>query len=125
MFTRPPSRFARLRLERLEDRAVPAVVNWTRPGDGEYDNPNNWTVVGTNPADHRVPGSADDAVIPAQYSVTSSHNATVRSLSATNFQVLDGTFTITQPFVTTAGTTRVHGGATLRATVRLDGGALD
>src|SRR5262245_51642043 len=91
---RQPRPTARLRLERLEDRTAPAVVNWTLGANGDFADPNNWTVAGASPPQHSVPGPADDAVIPASFAVTSSANQTVNSLLATNFSILAGTFTV-------------------------------
>jgi hypothetical protein len=122
MSARPPSRFARPRLERLEDRAVPAVVNWTLGANGDFADPNDWTVAGTTT--HRVPTAGDDVVIPGQFSVTSSVNESVNSLSANNLQVIAGRFTVTQTFTQTAGTLTVAAGATLQANVQVTGGTL-
>src|SRR5262245_55943942 len=83
----------RLGLMNLEDRTLPAVINWTLGAGGDFSNVSAWTVANTNPAQHRVPGPSDDAVIPAQYTVTSSLNQTVNSLSATNLRIFSGTFT--------------------------------
>src|SRR5260370_2039084 len=49
---RPPIR--RLTLEQLEDRTVPAVVNWVNAGGGDWDTPSNWLDTTTNT--NHVPG---------------------------------------------------------------------
>ena len=112
----------RRRLDTLEVRTVPAVVNWTLAADGDFANAAAWTDASNG--SHHVPGPADDAVIPSQFGVTSSANQSVNRLTATNFRVAAGTFAVAQPFTPTTGTTTVAAGATLAATVQLAGGDL-
>jgi hypothetical protein len=77
-----------LLLERLERREVPAVVTWIGPTTGgNFADAADWST-------KAVPGALDDAVIPAGDTVASSANETVNSLTATNFQITGGTFTI-------------------------------
>jgi hypothetical protein len=54
-------------LERLEDRLLPALVQWINPNGGDWDNPANWydQSTGTN----HVPGPGDDANIGVVYAV--------------------------------------------------------
>src|SRR5262245_59924528 len=73
---RPPR--ARLTVERLDDRIVPATVYWDGGGlDPDWNNPRNWS-------GDRLPGRADDVVIdvPGQDAtiVHASGRASVHSL---------------------------------------------
>jgi hypothetical protein len=54
----------------LETRLAPATVDWGVNADGDYDNPANWNVRGTNPVEHRVPGPGDTAVLNVAADVT-------------------------------------------------------
>jgi hypothetical protein len=97
---RTPSRPSRLRLERLEDRAVPATFSWTgginHMGTNWFD-PGNW--LGPNGL-QAVPGPADDANIGAPNvgdpsTVFVSASASVRSLvTSRTVQVNAGTFSL-------------------------------
>src|SRR6516165_468954 len=60
-----PRRAFRPRLEWLEERAVPTVVTWINPGDGDWS-------VGANWSTSHVPGSGDDVVINTPVTVTHS-----------------------------------------------------
>jgi len=96
-----------LRLELLEGRAVPAVVNWTLGANGDFANPLAWTDASNG--SHHVPGAADDAAIPAPFAVTSAADQVVHGLTAGGFEVLGGTFTINSAFAN-AGTVSVDAG---------------
>src|SRR5262249_61190669 len=78
---------ARLRLERLEGRAVPAAVNWTLGADGNFANASAWTVAGTSPPQPSGPGPAAAAGIPRNFSVTPWANQTRNNPPATNLQI--------------------------------------
>jgi hypothetical protein len=59
----------RLALEELENRWLPATINWTNPASGFFNVPANWST-------NTVPTSTDDAVIGVSgITVTSSANA--------------------------------------------------
>jgi hypothetical protein len=117
-----PRRTATLRLHALEGREVPAVVNWTLGASGDFANAAAWTDAGNG--SHHVPGPTDDAVIPSAFSVSSSANQAVNSLSARDFSVLGGTFASTQPIARSSGTLTVAAGAALQAAVQANGGTL-
>jgi hypothetical protein len=83
-----------LRLELLEDRLAPAVVNWSGGATGtgtDWNDNANW--VG-----NARPGATDDAVIGSAFSgvtITSASNVSVNSVrSSAAIQVTGGTFTI-------------------------------
>jgi autotransporter-associated beta strand protein len=66
-FTRPvrdrsPSRRARLSFERLEDRTVPSTFSWRVDADGNWSNPNNWTLL-AGPVGSGFPNAVGDAVL--------------------------------------------------------------
>ncbi len=82
-------------LEALESLCLPSSVSWTLQGDGNFNDPNNWTVDGTSPPQHRVPGPGDHANIPGNWTVTSSQDNTVDSVGAGAFRITGGTFTVT------------------------------
>lgn len=89
-----PRRSYRPLLEPLEQRCVPAVVTWTHTDNGDFADGSKWTVNGSSPAVHRVPSPSDDAVIPAEFVVTSSVNQTVNSIRGSGLRILGGTFTV-------------------------------
>jgi len=86
-----PWRIHRLSLEQLEDRAAPAVVNWTgAAGDFNRETPGNWDS-GT------VPGSADDVVTNASgITVPHASNASesIDSLTSANLNWQNGELTL-------------------------------
>lgn len=86
-------------LEALEDRVVPATVNWINPQGGDWSVAENWDT-GT------LPGSDDDVVInvPGNVTVTHSRGATsVRSLtSAETLALSNGSLAIAEASVLNA-----------------------
>jgi hypothetical protein len=119
-----PRTTVRLHLEALEGRDVPAAVNWTLGANGDFADPAAWTDASNHT--HHVPRLTDDAVIPGQYSVTSSANETVNSLSATNFQIAAGTFTINSAArASTLPGLKVAPGATFSLPSASNGGEVD
>jgi RHS repeat-associated protein len=78
------------RLETLEDRSVPATIQWAADVSGNFNDPARWT-------GGVVPGAGDDAVITfPSVVVTSPANVTVQSLTTTaDLSVTGGTFTVT------------------------------
>jgi len=84
---------AKLFLEPLEDRVVPAMVMWnSKTQGGDWDVGSNW--VGGN-----VPGASDDAVIPAGLSTPVFHaqavNDPVNSItSGSTLELRGGTLTV-------------------------------
>jgi len=56
-------RVFRPRLECLEERAVPAIVTWIHPGDGDWNDGANWS-------SGSKPGLNDDVVINTPYTIT-------------------------------------------------------
>src|SRR5439155_19626060 len=95
------------RLEVLEGRAVPAVVNWTLGANGDFANPLAWT--DASDGSHHIPGPADDAAIPGAFTVKSSADETVHTITAPELQLLAGTFTVNAALAN-AGTIRIDGG---------------
>jgi hypothetical protein len=84
----------RLRLEWLEDRTAPAVVNWSGGTGGlgtNWNDPTNW--VGNS-----LPGSLDDAVIGTSFSgitITATSDVSVHSVrSSAAIQVNGGIFSL-------------------------------
>jgi hypothetical protein len=72
--------FARLMVEPLEGRVLPAPIQWINAAGGDWDTPGNWSS-GT------VPGSADDVTINLS-GITITHNQgvtdTINSLTSSN-----------------------------------------
>src|SRR5438046_2953965 len=71
-------------IEMLEDRCVPAVIDWTAGIGDNFNVAADWTVRGSSPTAHRVPGPGDDVAINLPDDVitfTESHE--VNSLTAT------------------------------------------
>src|SRR5262249_18378344 len=70
----------RPRIEVLEERSTPAVVNWTNPAGGTWETPGNWS-------SGSLPGPADDVVIGTLNSgaviTHASDVTTIHSLSST------------------------------------------
>jgi hypothetical protein len=114
----------RLRLETLEGRLAPAVVNWTLGADGDFANPLAWT--DQSNGTHHVPGAADDAAIVADVTVTSSINQSLNSLNNSGaIRINSGTFALANGFTQTDGSTEIATGAVLQSPyVELDGGSL-
>src|SRR5258708_1233698 len=90
-YRRPANRTAKLqrhiyrpRLELLEDRLAPAVINWIG-GSGDFNDASNWN-------GGAVPGPNDDAVInvPGITVTYSSGSDTVKSLTCNDAFVLSG-----------------------------------
>jgi hypothetical protein len=79
-----------LRLEALEDRAVPATVTWVNPAGGDWDTAANWS----DGTVSRLPGPSDDAVIPTPgitvTHINSSANDSVHSLTSAAALALSG-----------------------------------
>jgi hypothetical protein len=121
---RKPARGGRLRLEALEDRTLPSVVNWVG-GSGDWSNANNWLDATTQT--HHTPTATDDAVINVDSVVVthSSGSDKVRSLTSENSFVmsggsldlanastLDSDFTFTNGTISGTGTLTVNGAFT-------------
>jgi hypothetical protein len=123
----PTRNTTRLRLELLDRRDVPNAVTWTLGADGDFANAAAWT--DATDGSHHVPGAGDDASIPTQFSVTSAADESVKSLAATGFQLLGGTFTISSPstlsnFTESGGTLGGIGTVTLTGTPTWSGGSM-
>src|SRR5690242_20109661 len=90
---RSSCRWARLRLEQLEDRTLPST--FYAQASGDFDNPATWLDQNNNPG---VPGASDIAIINTSgITVTSGVNNTVGSLTlaaGATLQVNSGTFSI-------------------------------
>src|SRR5262249_31004039 len=81
------------RLEALESRLAPAVIQWTSLHNGSFENADAWTVQGSGA--HAVPGPDDTVVIPDGLIVNSNANHKVMKLtSAGDLRVKDGTFAV-------------------------------
>jgi RHS repeat-associated protein len=100
---------AGLRLEILEARVTPAMINWTGPAVGNWDVPGNWS-------GNAVPGAGDDAVISTAATVTiqSGDNLTVNSLTTASAATLS----------VTGGTLTIDGNSTLAGALTMTGGTL-
>src|SRR5262249_25909826 len=121
---RKPVHASRLRLEALEDRTLPSVVNWVG-GSGGWSNANNWLDATTQT--HHTPTATDDAVINLDDVVVthSTGSDKVRSLTSANAFVmsggsldlanastLNGDFTFTGGTISGVGTLTVNGAFT-------------
>ena len=99
---RRPSRF-QLYLEQLEQRTVPATINWMNSAGGNWDLGTNWN--GGN-----VPGSGDDAVInttaPATITIQTGDIESVHSLTLAG----NDTLAITGGFLAIASSSTFSGG---------------
>src|SRR5262249_19679637 len=88
------STVVRLRLERLEDRAMPSVVTWINPASGDWAEPSNWST-GT------LPSANDDVVIAVAGEITVTHSVgtdTIRSLvSQERIALTGGSLSIETP----------------------------
>lgn len=92
------------RLETLEDRSVPATIQWSAAVGGSFTDGTKW-VGGV------APGGADDAVIPFAGITVTAGAQTVQSLtSAATLSVSGGTFAVTAGGANT-GTIAVGSGA--------------
>lgn len=132
-------RAARLRLEPLEDRWLPATITWISPIGGDWSNPVFWSDGVTN----RLPGPGDDAVIPAlagdQTVAYSSGTTQIQSLTSSarfslagGFLSVTGSVSVSRPFTLSGGATladaTVLAGTTISSTggtvsgITLDGG---
>jgi RHS repeat-associated protein len=80
-----PRRGARLRLEALEDRVLPALVTWTNPLGGDWSVASNWS-------SGQLPGASDDVAInTAGITVTHSTGTdAINSLTSQANLVLSG-----------------------------------
>jgi hypothetical protein len=95
-------RSARLRLEALEERSLPSVVNWTNPAGGDWNTPGNWST-------GALPGPGDDVVINVGSGTVTHSSGThsVHSLSSAN------DFTLSGGSLTLADTSALNGTFTL------------
>ncbi len=126
---RRPNPFARLDLEKLEVRLVPASYFWTGgAGTLNWGDKGNWS--GTV-----VPGSGDDVTINVAVSgpITISGTQAVNSLTDTTAALVEssGSFTLTaassvsKNFTLTSGTLTANGGLTqTSATFTFNGGSI-
>lgn len=76
----------RPRLETLETRENPAIIQWTNPFGGDWNNPANWDL-------GRLPAAQDDVIIDVPGAVTITHssgNTTVQSIQSQEALVLNG-----------------------------------
>jgi len=74
------------RLETLETRENPAIIQWTNPFGGDWNNPANWDL-------GRLPAAQDDVIIDVPGAVTITHssgNTTVQSIQSQEALVLNG-----------------------------------
>ncbi len=86
-------RVERPNLEAVEARRLLSIVYWNNTSDGNWSNAANWTVSGSNPVVHRLPGPTDDVQIETEHDITvtiSSGADSVRSLSAWDNLVMTG-----------------------------------
>jgi hypothetical protein len=119
-----------LRLEALEERAVPATVTWVNPSGGDWDTAANWS----DGTVSRLPGPNDDAVIPTPgITVTHANGFTfdsVRSLtSAATLALSGGTLEISAAsevsgLTQTGGALTGTGDLTVDNSLRWTGGAM-
>lgn len=112
LFARRPSKFIlrrpRVALELLEDRLVPAAVDWIC-GDGDWNTPSCWST-------GQLPGAADDVTInrPGTVTVRNGLQATT-ILSLNNSEILELSGTVAAPSVFSVdAASQNHAGATLR-----------
>ncbi len=115
-------------LEALEKRWLPSSVSWTFQGDGDFNIAANWTVDGSSPPEHRVPGPGDHANIPGNWTVTSTQDNTVDSVGAGAFRITGGTFTVANLVGgTSIGNLILTGGSFVTASNESDifGGTID
>jgi hypothetical protein len=85
-------------LEVLEDRFAPAIIDWTAGTGDHFNVAADWTVRGSNPPVHRVPGPADDASINLSNDVitfTESHEVNSLTASVARFQMSGNGTTLT------------------------------
>src|SRR5262245_19577640 len=118
---RKPRRPFHPHLETLEERVVPAVVNWIG-GSGDWSTVANWRV---DTLVNRLPGPDDDAVIDvAGISVTHSTGSdTVKSLTVNDpFTLSDGTLTVAGNLVQQNGNLLTQTGGTLKSATVVGGG---
>ena len=111
-------KYSRLRLESLEDRLAPALVQWTGAGsDLLWSDANNWS-------GNQMPGSSDDAVIGTAFAgqtITSSDAVSINSVtSAASLSITGGTFTIAGASTANNST----GVSTLSSSLLFSGGTL-
>ena len=104
----------------VDDRIVPALMNWTGGPLGlgtNWFDAGNWDIVGSMPVQHAVPGIGDDAILSAQNAggpgtVFVNGAAGVRSLNMVRNLSISGSFTM-------------GGGIFNYGNYKLDGGTLD
>lgn len=78
-----------LALEALESRATPAVIGWTNPAGGAWDDANNWDL-------GRTPQPDDDVVIRSlNYEAVIDHARGTDAVQSVSSQVASGTLAIT------------------------------
>jgi hypothetical protein len=80
-------------LEVFEARQMLSLVVWNTHTDGNWNTPADWTVAGSSPVVHRLPGPTDDVQIESNSDITvtiSSGADSVRSLVATDNLVISG-----------------------------------
>ena len=85
--TRRDRRVHRPELEAFEARQMLSLVFWNSHADGDWNTAANWTVAGSSPVVHRLPGPTDDVQIQSNSDITvtiSSGADSVRSLTATD-----------------------------------------
>ncbi len=119
----------RPRLELMEPRTLLSMMVWDGPSTGDWDMASNW-MNSTNPADHHVPTSTDDASIGSGVvSVTHASSAsdsvnglTIRS-SGTTLSVSSGTLAIAAAS-TIAGNLTLSGGTLSPASTLTVSGAM-
>jgi hypothetical protein len=117
----------RPRLEVLEDRTLPAQVNWINPAGGDWATPTNWST-------DTVPGVADDVVINVPNNVTVTHSRgadMVHSLVSNDALVLSGgsldfaaASTLNSSLTFTNGTLSGRGDFTINGALTWSGGTM-
>jgi hypothetical protein len=111
---------------RLEDRALPSVVNWTNPAGGDWNTPGNWST-------GALPGLGDDVVI-GTVSGTVTHSSGTHSVhslsSASPFTLSGGALTLeaysalNDAFTLSGGTLTSRGELDLNAAFTWSSGTL-
>jgi len=100
----------------MEDRTLLATMLWANSANGDWDVASNW-VNSTNPSDHHVPTSLDDAQINISgITVTHSSNtsATVNSVTTASGTTLSFSY----------GTLSIAAASTISGNLTLSGGTL-
>ena len=68
--TRRDRRVHRPELEAFEARQMLSLVVWNTATDGNWNTAADWTVAGSSPAVHRLPGPTDDVQIETGHDIT-------------------------------------------------------